>query len=83
MKIKRIQVYTIPLLLALSLTACIDDAYDLSDIDSTVGVKVNDLVVPLKLDAITLQNLFDIEENSQIKEINGEYAILEDRKSVV
>ncbi len=78
MKIKRIQVYTIPLLLALSLTACIDDAYDLSDIDSTVGVKVNDLVVPLKLDAITLQNLFDIEENSQIKEINGEYAILEE-----
>lgn len=78
MKIKRILVYTISLLLALSLTACIDDAYDLSDIDSTVGIKVNDLVVPLKLDAITLQNLFDIEENSQIKEINGEYAILEE-----
>lgn len=57
---------------------CVDDTYDLTDIDSTVGVKVNDLVVPLKLDAITLQNFFDLEDNSQIKEINGEYAILEE-----
>lgn len=78
MKIKITPTYVITLLFALSLLACVDDKYDLTDIDSTVGVKVNDLVVPLKLDAITLQNFFDLEDNSQIKEINGEYAILEE-----
>lgn len=78
MKIKTMPTYVLTLLVALSLLGCVDDTYDLTDIDSTVGVKVNDLVVPLKLDAITLQNFFDLEDNSQIKEINGEYAILEE-----
>ena len=44
----------------------------------TVGVKVNNLVVPLKLDAITLQNMLNLEDDSQIKIINGEYAFLEE-----
>ena len=34
--------------------SCIDENYDLGDIDSTVEVKVVDLVVPLNLDEITL-----------------------------
>lgn len=78
MKIKTISAYATSLLIALSLFACVDNAYDLSDIDSTVGVKVDELVVPLKLDAVTLQNFFNLEDNSQIKEINGEYALLEE-----
>ena len=78
MKLKKLQVYTIALLVSLSLLACVDNAYDLSDIDSTVGVSVNNLIVPLKLDAITLQNMLNLEDDSQIKIINGEYAFLEE-----
>ena len=78
MKTMNLQDYTLVLIMAMSLFACVNSDYDLSDIDSTVGVKVDDLVVPLKLDAITLQNLLDLEEESQVKEINGEYAFLEE-----
>ncbi len=78
MKIKKTSVYLLTFFVALSLFACVDNAYDLSNIDSTIGVKVNELVVPLKLDAITLQNMLNLEDNSQIKEINGEYAFLEE-----
>lgn len=70
-------IYLLVFIMALSLFACVDKAYDLSDIDSTVGVKVKDLVVPLNIDAITLQNILNLEDNSQIIEINGEYAFLE------
>ena len=78
MKLKKLRIYSLALLASLSLLACVDNAYDLSDIDSTVGVKVNNLVVPLKLDAITLQNMLNLEDDSQIKIINGEYAFLEE-----
>ncbi len=36
---------------AMPLVGCIDDNYDLSDIDTTVRVQVNDLEVPVNLDA--------------------------------
>lgn len=78
MKLKKLRIYSLALLASLSLLACVDNAYDLSDIDSTVGVKVNNLIVPLKLDAITLQNMLNLEDDSQIKIINGEYAFLEE-----
>lgn len=47
----------------LMLPGCIDDNYDLSDIDTTTELKVNDLVVPLNLKSITLDNVIDIDEN--------------------
>lgn len=78
MKIKRTSVYSLALLVVLSLFSCIDNAYDLSDIDSTFGVEVNNLSVPLQIDAITLQNILNLDDDSQIKEINGEYAFLEE-----
>lgn len=61
---------------AVSLTSCIDDKYDLSDIDTTVQVNVNDLTLPINLDEITLSNIFDLDDNSCIKEIDGKYAII-------
>ncbi|MCM1449763.1 MAG: hypothetical protein NC082_05435 [Clostridiales bacterium] len=61
---------------AVTLQACVDDAYDLENINTEVEVKVNNLVVPINLDAITLSNAFDLEEGSVVKEINGEYAVL-------
>jgi len=65
-------------LACLPLTACFDDNYDLSDIDTTAEIKVNDLVVPVNLDEITLSNVFDLDEESVVKEIDGAYAVLVD-----
>ncbi len=63
---------------AVALASCMNNDYDLSDIDSTVGINVNDLTIPLNLDRITLDAMLDLDENSQIKKMdNGEYAIVE------
>ena len=59
----------------LPLTACFDDNYDLSDIDTTAEIKVNNLVVPVNLDEITLSNVLDLDEESVVKEIDGIYAV--------
>lgn len=63
---------------ALPLSGCVDDNYDLSDIDTTVRVQVNDLEVPVNLDAITLSNIFDLDDESVVKEIDGAYSVLVD-----
>lgn len=62
----------------LLLSGCIDDKYNLSDIDTTSGFNVNDLVLPLNLDEITLKSIFSIDDDSKIKEINGEYVVVTD-----
>ncbi len=66
------------LVAALPLSSCIDDKYDLSDIDTTVRVEVNDLVVPVNIDEVTLSSVFKIEEGDRVQEVNGEYVVLED-----
>lgn len=58
-------------------TSCVDNDYDLTDIDGTAQVQVKDLVLPINLDSISLKNIFDIEGESHIKEINGEYVLLD------
>ena len=55
-------------------TSCVDNDYDLTDIDGTAQVQVKNLVLPINLDSISLKNIFDIEGESHIKEINGEIA---------
>lgn len=64
----------------MTFTSCIDDKYDLSDIDTTIQVNVNDLTLPLNLDEITLENIFDLDDNSCIKVVDGQYAIIKDGK---
>jgi len=63
------------------LTGCVDNDYDLSDIDTTSEIKINDLVLPVNIDAITLNDIFDVDDESQIKivNINGQefYAVTE------
>lgn len=46
---------------------CIEEGYDLSDIDTTSRFTVNDLIIPLNLDEITLKSVIDIEEDSKIQ----------------
>ena len=65
-------------LAALSLSSCIDQKYDLSDIDTTVRVEVKDLVIPINIDEVTLGALIDIKEGDRLQEINGVYAVIED-----
>lgn len=62
------------------LPSCIDDNYDLNDIDTTVGLQVNDLVLPINIDPITLGTIIDIDpndENSRIKVLDGQYVMTE------
>lgn len=63
--------------LMVSLWGCVDDDYDLSDIDKTVRVSVNDLVVPINMDAITLSTIFDLEDDSRIKDLGDMYALVD------
>lgn len=65
-------------LASLPLVGCIDDKYDLSDIDTNVRVQVKDLEVPVNLDAIELSSIFDLDDESVIQEVNGNYAVLVD-----
>lgn len=74
---------TIGLLLAggvavTALTACVDETYDLSNIDKTVQVKVDNLTVPVQFSEIYLKNILKPDAGSSLKELNGEYAVLQD-----
>lgn len=64
-------------LLLASMTSCTDDDYDLSDIDTTAKLQVNDLVLPVNIDEIKLQNIIEIEEDDQIQIVNDEYVFIE------
>lgn len=61
-----------------TMSSCIDNDYDLSDIDSTVRVDVNDLVLPVNLDDITLKSIFNIKEGDRVQIVDGQYAFIED-----
>ena len=62
---------------ALFVSGCTNADYDLSDIDTTARFNVNGLVVPMNIDNVTLKSVLDLKETSKVKEINGEYAIVE------
>lgn len=62
----------------LSMASCVDDNYDLSDIDSTARIDVKDLVVPINLDVISLESILDIKEGEAIQVIDGQYAIVKE-----
>lgn len=71
------------LVIALSLTACVDDKYDLTDIDTTSRVTVNNLTVPINLESIKLDNVIDMDDNENIKTLtdangNKYYALQEE-----
>lgn len=46
----------------LILTGCMDKDYDLNDLDKTSAIKVNDLVLPLNVADITLENVIDTDD---------------------
>lgn len=70
MKTTRLMAYALVGVLALS-TSCMDDKYDLSDIDKTVRVDVDDLIIPVNIDPVQLKNI--LEETEDIQVIDGVY----------
>ena len=56
-----------------SLSSCIDDNYDLSDINTTSEFKVKDLELPVQLDPVELSDIITVKEGDKIHEvtING------------
>lgn len=62
----------------LGITACVDDAYDLSkDVDMTITVGGENLSIPgSNTDLITLKKIFDLDPESDVKaDANGNYAL--------
>ena len=63
-------------------TSCVDENYELADMDTTVGVNINDLTIPLNIESVTLDKMIDIEDNSRIQRsvVNGKeiYAFVEE-----
>lgn len=67
--------YVLPLFL---LASCIDDKYDLNDVDLTIGTS-GDLTLPISsTGGIVLKNLMDLKEDGVVQVVNGEYYIIED-----
>lgn len=50
-------------------TSCVDNAYDLSDIDTTARLQVKELVVPMNIDKATLDQVLDLDDDSEVKKI--------------
>jgi hypothetical protein len=60
------------------LTGCIDSDYDLSDIDTTARFAVKDLVLPINLEPVVLDDVVDLTDNDCIEVIDGEYVLIKD-----
>lgn len=60
---------SLPIMALVSMTACVDNKYDLSDIDTTTEIKVKDLTLPVNIDEIKLGDIISVEEDSEFKEI--------------
>lgn len=61
---------------SLLLSGCIDNDYDLSDVDTNVSVQVNDLIIPVNLDVIKLKSVIDLNEDDAVRIVDGQYVAL-------
>lgn len=50
----------------LFINSCVDDKYDLDNLDSTLGVKLDELVVPINMSSVRLDQVLDIDNNDLI-----------------
>ncbi len=62
--------------------SCVDSNYKLSDLDTTVGISVNNLTLPLNVDSLVLDQVLDLDDDGKVKRDTLEsgdiiYAIIE------
>ena len=75
--------YTMTLMVS---SSCINSDYDLSNIDTTSEFRVNNLIIPMNIDKITLESVLDLPEDSKLQKITferdgeqvTEYAVIEE-----
>ncbi len=60
------------------LGSCIDDSIDLDNLNKDYEVKVNNLVVPIKLDNVSLSNIIKIEDDGILRVVNDEYVLVKE-----
>lgn len=66
------------LLAACSFASCINDKYDLDNVDMTIGT-TGDLTLPTSsTGSILLKNLLDLEDDGVIQPVNGKYYFVEE-----
>ncbi|MBR5511988.1 MAG: hypothetical protein IKU50_07260 [Bacteroidaceae bacterium] len=63
--------------------SCVDSSYKLSDLDTTVGISVNNLTLPLNVDSLVLDQVLDLDDDGKVKRDTLEsgdiiYAIIEE-----
>lgn len=63
------------LLLLPALCGCVQDDYDLADVDTTARLTVNNLALPVKIDNVKLSSIIDIKEGGDIQVVAGRYAV--------
>ncbi len=56
---------------------CVDNDYDLANIDGTTQMQVKNLILPINLDEISMANIIDLDDSSHIQVINGEYVLID------
>lgn len=78
MKIEQLKKYGLFITVPLVLSACVDDSYDLTDLDTTSEFQVKDLVLPMNLDEIYLKNIIDVESSEQILIDDNKYVFIEE-----
>lgn len=61
-----------------ALTGCTDDDYDLSNLDKTAQIPVNDLTVPVNIDEIHLSDIIDVKPGDRVQIVDGRYAVVEE-----
>lgn len=61
-------------------SACVDDNYDLSDIDTTVRVEVRNLTLPMHLDPIIMEDIIKLQSDGKVQIIDGKYTVIQDGK---
>lgn len=68
-------------LMAVSMASCIDDKYDLDNLDKTSEFKLVDLTLPVNVSEVKLDQIIKLDENSSLKvvEMNGRevYAVVQ------
>lgn len=67
--------YAVATAVVIFATSCVDDDYDLTDIDSTVRLQVKELTIPVTLDPIEMSTV--LSESDNIKIVNGAYSVSE------